>query len=51
MRGGMAVGALIFVGALLVVLGLFAAGSMPLIIVGVVCLIAAGGFEVLAQRR
>ena len=51
MQGGIAVGALVVVGVLLVLLGLFAAGSFPLIALGVVCLIAAGAFEVLAQRR
>jgi hypothetical protein len=47
----MAVGALVVVGLLLVALGLFAASSFPIIALGVVCLIAAGLFEVIAQRR
>lgn len=50
MRGGVAVGALVVVGVLLVLLGLFAAGSFPLIALGVVALIAAGAFETFARR-
>jgi hypothetical protein len=47
----MPVAALVIVGILLVVLGLFAGGSLPLIGLGVVCLIAAGVLEGMARRR
>jgi len=43
--------ALIFVGLLLAVLGLFAAGSVVLIGLGVAALIAAGAFEAVSSRR
>ena len=51
MQGGIAVGALVIVGAVLVALGVFAAGSFQIMAPGVASLIAAGLFEVLAQRR
>lgn len=51
MQGGMAVIALVVAGAILLALGIFAAGSFPMMVLGVVALIAAGAFEVLAQRR
>ncbi len=47
----MPVAALVIVGILLVVLGIFAAGSLPLIALGVVALIAAGMLEVMARQR
>ncbi len=47
----MAAAALVIVGILLVVLGIFAAGSFPLIVLGVVALIAAGVLEAMARRR
>ena len=43
--------ALTFVGLLLVVIGLFAAGNLEVVVVGVVCLVAAGLFGVLMGRR
>ena len=42
---------LLFVGLLLATLGLFAAGSLPLIGLGVVALIAAGALDVAATKR
>jgi len=47
---GTAVAALVVVGIILVVLGLFAP-AFPLVIVGIVALIAAGLFQTLGQRR
>jgi hypothetical protein len=46
----MASAALVSVGLGLVVIGIFAAGSMPLIALGVLALIAGGVLEVLARR-
>jgi hypothetical protein len=43
--------ALTFVGLLLVAIGLFAAASIEIVIVGVVCLIATGLFGVWVGRR
>ena len=51
MGPGMAAAALVIIGILLVVLGPFAGGNLALIIVGVVAVIAAGGLQVLGQRR
>ena len=45
------VAALLFVGVLLVTLGLFVAGNMVIVGVGVVALFGAGTFETLAARR
>jgi hypothetical protein len=45
------VAALLFVGVLLVALGLFVAGNMVIVGVGVVALFGAGAFETLAARR
>jgi len=45
------IGALTVVGILLVVLGLLAAGSIELIVVGVGALIAAAALGVIAGRR
>jgi hypothetical protein len=45
------VAALLFVGVLLVALGLFVAGNMIIVGVGVVALFGAGAFETLAARR
>jgi hypothetical protein len=47
----MAIAALVVIGIILVVLGLFLAGSLPLIVIGVVALIAAAGYEVIGARR
>ena len=45
------VAALLFVGVLLVALGLFVAGNMVIVGVGVVALFGAGVFETLGARR
>lgn len=45
------VATLLFVGVLLVTLGLFVAGNMVIVGVGVVALFGAGAFETLAARR
>jgi hypothetical protein len=45
------VAALLFVGVLLVALGLFVAGNMVIVGVGIVALLGAGAFETLAARR
>jgi hypothetical protein len=45
------VAALLFVGVLLVALGLFVAGNMVIVGVGVLALFGAGAFETLAARR
>ena len=45
------VAALLFVGVLLVALGLFVAGNMVVVGVGVVALFGAGAFETLSARR
>ncbi len=45
------VAALLFVGVLLVALGLFVAGNMVIVGVGVVALFGAGAFETLSARR
>jgi len=45
------VAALLFVGVLLVALGLFAAGSMIVVGVGILALFGAGVFEALGARR
>jgi hypothetical protein len=50
-QGGIAVIALVVAGVLLLFLGIFAAGNFAMMVLGVVALIAAGTFEVLAQRR
>ena len=50
MTTSVSVGALIFVGVLLTFLGLFAAGSIELIAIGVGALVAAGLFQTLQQR-
>jgi hypothetical protein len=47
----MAIAALVLIGIILVILGLFAGGSLPLIGLGVLARIAAGGYEVIAARR
>ena len=48
----MAAAALVVVGVVLVILGIFAGGmSYPIIGLGVVCLIAAGILRVLMSRR
>jgi hypothetical protein len=44
------VAALIFVGVILTFLGIFAAGSLELIVIGVVALFGAGLFQTLAAR-
>jgi hypothetical protein len=46
----MAAAALVIVGILLVVIGLFVSGEMLIVGLGVVALIAAGILEVLARR-
>jgi hypothetical protein len=51
MKGGVSVVALIFVGLVLVVLGVLASGSLAMMTLGVVCLVAAGVLEVVAQQR
>ncbi len=45
------VAALLFVGVLLVALGLFVAGNMIVVGIGVAALFGAGTFETLAARR
>jgi threonine dehydrogenase-like Zn-dependent dehydrogenase len=45
------VAALLFVGVLLVALGLFAAGNMVVVGAGIVALFGAGAFETLGARR
>ena len=45
------VAALLFVGVLLVALGLFVAGNMLIVGVGVIALFGAGAFETLNRRR
>jgi hypothetical protein len=45
------VAALLFVGVLLVALGLFVAGNMVIVGVGIVALFGAGAFETLSARR
>jgi hypothetical protein len=47
----MPIAALVIVGILLVVLGLFAGGVFWLVVLGVVALIAAGALEVMARQR
>ena len=47
----LSVSVLLFVGALLVALGLFVAGNVVLVGVGLVALFGAGLFESLAARR
>ena len=47
----MAIAALVLIGIILVILGIFGGGNLPLIGIGVVALIAAGGYEVIAARR
>lgn len=49
--GGVSAVALIFVGLLLVPLGILAGGSLAMMVLGVVCLVAACALEVAAQRR
>jgi hypothetical protein len=44
------VAALLFVGVLLVVLGLFVAGNMVIVALGVAALFGAGAFETLSAR-
>jgi hypothetical protein len=43
--------ALVFTGILLVAIGLFVAGNMLIVVVGIVAMIAAGVLQVLATRR
>jgi hypothetical protein len=43
--------ALIFVGLLLTILGLFVAGNMIVVVTGIVALFGAGVFETLGSRR
>jgi hypothetical protein len=45
------VAALTFLGVLIVVLGLFAAGNMAVVIVGLVAIAFAGVLQVFGQRR
>jgi hypothetical protein len=45
------VAALLFVGVLLVALGLFVAGNMVVVALGVAALFGAGAFETLSARR
>jgi hypothetical protein len=47
----MSVAALLFVGVLLVALGLFVAGNMIIVVTGIVALFGAGVFETLGARR
>ena len=47
----MSVAALLFVGVLLVALGLFVAGNMLMVGVGIVALFGAAAFETLGTRR
>ena len=48
----MASAALVVLGVVLVVLGIFAAnGSIPIIALGIVSLIAAGYFQMMASRK
>jgi membrane-bound ClpP family serine protease len=51
MGTGMAAAALVIVGILLVVLGIFAGGNLALVGLGVVCLIAGGAYQMMSQRR
>jgi hypothetical protein len=46
-----AIGALLFVGLLLVFLGLFAAGNFLIVVTGVAAIAIAGVLSVFAQRR
>ncbi|HET9521792.1 MAG TPA: hypothetical protein VFO73_12145 [Candidatus Limnocylindrales bacterium] len=50
MTTSLSVGVLIFVGVILTFLGLFAAGRIELIALGVGTLVAAGLFQTLQQR-
>ena len=45
------VAALLFVGVLLVALGLFVAGNMVIVGIGILALFGAGAFETLGGRR
>jgi hypothetical protein len=45
------VGALTFLGVLITVLGLLAAGSVPLVVVGLVAIAVAGVLQVMEGRR
>jgi hypothetical protein len=47
----MAIAALVVIGIILVILGIFAGGNLYVLTLGVVALVAAGGYEVLAMRR
>ena len=47
----MSVAALLFVGVLLVALGLFVAGNMIIVVTGIVALLGAGVFETLGVRK
>lgn len=47
----MAIAALVVIGIILVVLALLAGGNLYVLTLGVLALIAAGGYEVLAMRR
>jgi hypothetical protein len=51
MGPGSAAAALVIIGILLVILGIFAGGNFPLIVLGVVSVAAAGLLQVLGQRR
>jgi hypothetical protein len=47
----LSVAALLFVGLLLVAIGLFVAGSMVVVLLGVLALFGSGTFETLNARR
>ena len=51
MKSGIPGGALVLVGLLVVGLGLFAARSILMMSLGIMCLVAAGLLEVIALRR
>ena len=51
MQGGIAVVTLVVAGVLLLVVGVLGGGNLPILVLGLVALIAAGAFEVLSQRR
>lgn len=51
MGSGTAVAALVIVGILLVIIGIFASGNLALIGLGVAALVFAGAFQVMASRR
>ncbi|HSM39024.1 MAG TPA: hypothetical protein VK838_06785 [Candidatus Limnocylindrales bacterium] len=47
----MASGALVVLGILLVVLGLFAAGNITLVVIGLLAILAGGALQVAMMRR